>query len=75
MSFERPLAGASRSLAVLASVLSLWPQSGARPLAKPVIGKSTRYCNPLQLETSSRDGSPQGVSLGGCVATSPGQPW
>jgi hypothetical protein len=32
-----------RTLAVLASALSLWPQSGARPLAKPVIGKSTRY--------------------------------
>jgi len=52
------------TLAILAIPLSLWPQSGAPPLAKPVIGKSTRYCNPLPLEASSRDGSPQGVSLG-----------
>ena len=32
--------------------------------AAPVVGKSVRYCNPLPLETSSRDGSPQGVGLG-----------
>ena len=30
----------------------------------PVIGKSLRYCNPLPLEASSQDGSPQGISLG-----------
>jgi hypothetical protein len=30
----------------------------------PAVGKSKRYCNPLPLEASSRDGSPQGVSLG-----------
>ena len=64
MLFRRPLAGAFGALALLATTLSLWPQSGARGLAKPVIGKSTRYCNPLPLETSSRDGSAQGVSLG-----------
>jgi beta-xylosidase len=29
-----------------------------------VLGKSARHCNPLPLEASSRDGSPQGVSLG-----------
>jgi hypothetical protein len=52
------------ALAVLAIAVSLWPQSGPLSSAKPVIGKSIRYCNPLALETSSRDGSPQGVSLG-----------
>ena len=30
----------------------------------PVIGKSLRYCNPLSIETSSQNGSAQGVSLG-----------
>jgi hypothetical protein len=53
-----------RLLAVLATALSLWPQTGTRGPAKPVTGKSARYCNPLPLEASSRDGSPQGVSLG-----------
>jgi len=32
--------------------------------APPVLGKSLRYCNPLSLEASSQDGSPQGISLG-----------
>jgi hypothetical protein len=42
---------------------ALWSQTAARkPL--PVIGKSPRYCNPLPLEASSKDGTPQGVSLG-----------
>ena len=30
----------------------------------PVIGKDSRYVNPLNIEATSRDGSPQGVSLG-----------
>jgi xylan 1,4-beta-xylosidase len=30
----------------------------------PTVGKSSRYCNPLPIETSSRDGAPQGVNLG-----------
>ena len=30
----------------------------------PSKGKSLRYCNPLSIEASSRDGSPQGVNLG-----------
>jgi len=34
-----------------------------RPVA-PTTGKSPRYCNPLPIEATSRDGSPQGVSLG-----------
>jgi hypothetical protein len=43
---------------------ALWSQQPAARPAAPVIGKSARYCNPLPLEASSRDGSPQGVSLG-----------
>ena len=30
----------------------------------PVIGKSVRYCNPLPIETASKDGTPQGLNLG-----------
>jgi xylan 1,4-beta-xylosidase len=51
------------TLVVLGATLALWSQPASRPAA-PVVGKSLRYCNPLPLETSSRDGSPQGVSLG-----------
>jgi hypothetical protein len=47
--------------AVAAGVLVISAQG--RMLA-PVLGKSVRYCNPLPIEASSRDGSPQGVSLG-----------
>jgi xylan 1,4-beta-xylosidase len=32
--------------------------------AAPLVGTSLRYCNPLPIEASSRDGSPQGVNLG-----------
>jgi xylan 1,4-beta-xylosidase len=49
---------------VLAATLALGSRPAARPSAMAVVGKSPRYCNPLPLETSSRDGSPQGVSLG-----------
>ena len=41
----------------------LWPQAAPKPAA-PVVGKSARYCNPLPIEASSRDGSPQGIGLG-----------
>jgi hypothetical protein len=44
--------------------LLLWSQPPARPHTAAVVGKSARYCNPLPLEATSRDGSPQGVSLG-----------
>jgi hypothetical protein len=48
------------ALAALATALSLGaqtgPQTGARGLAKPVIGKATRCCNPLRLQASSRGG-------------------
>jgi xylan 1,4-beta-xylosidase len=46
----------------IATAAILWSQA-ARPVT-PAIGKSPRYCNPLPIEATSRDGSPQGVSLG-----------
>ena len=53
-------------IAVLAAALSLWAQQRTQPRTQstPVAGKSPRYINPLPIEASSRDGSPQGVSLG-----------
>jgi hypothetical protein len=50
--------GGFRACALLAAALSLAAQS------RPLIGKSARYINPLPLEASSRDGSPQGLGLG-----------
>jgi hypothetical protein len=38
-------------------------QTAAHHVA-PVVGKDSRYVNPLGIEATSRDGSPQGVSLG-----------
>ncbi|MEJ2145645.1 MAG: family 43 glycosylhydrolase [Acidobacteriota bacterium] len=49
--------------AVVCGALTLWSQPAASRPA-PVIGKAARYCNPLSLETSSKDGTPQGVNLG-----------
>jgi xylan 1,4-beta-xylosidase len=54
------------TLAALISTVAavgLHAQSAARRSA-PVIGKSLRYCNPLPIEASSQDGSPQGINLG-----------
>ena len=45
----------------LGAAALLWSQS-QKPA--PVAGKSPRYCNPLPIEATSRDGSPQGVNLG-----------
>jgi hypothetical protein len=52
------------AVVLLGASLTLWSQSSAHTAAAPTVGKSVRYCNPLSLETSSHDGSPQGVSLG-----------
>ena len=52
------------ALVVVGAALALWSQPAARSAAAPVIGKALRYCNPLNLQTSSTDGSAQGVSLG-----------
>lgn len=62
MSSARARAGITVALAV-AAACAVWAQSAARKPA-PVVGKSLRYCNPLPIETSSKDGSPSGVSLG-----------
>jgi xylan 1,4-beta-xylosidase len=53
-------------LACLASGTAtlLWSQAAAPRPPAPAIGKSLRYCNPLPIEASSRDGSPQGIGLG-----------
>jgi hypothetical protein len=53
----------SAALIVAFAAVGLHAQSGASKAAAQ-IGKSLRYCNPLPIEASSQDGSPQGVSLG-----------
>ncbi len=55
---------ATSALGVLGAGVALLAQTAAKTAAAPVIGKSLRYCNPLPLETSSKDGSPAGVGLG-----------
>ena len=50
------------SVCTLAAGLGALSAQGRPPA--PVLGTSLRYCNPLPIEASSRDGSPQGVHLG-----------
>ena len=64
LSSMRVLAAPVGALVMIGASWALWSQQPAARPAAPVIGKSARYCNPLPLEASSRDGSPQGVSLG-----------
>ena len=64
LSSIRVLAAPVGALVMIGASWPLWSQQPAARPAAPVIGKSARYCNPLPLEASSRDGSPQGVSLG-----------
>ena len=52
------------ALALFGTVCAMSSQSTAPRAVAPIVGKSARYCNPLPLEASSHDGSPQGVSLG-----------
>jgi xylan 1,4-beta-xylosidase len=52
------------AILVIGTAAMLWSQGAAPKPAPPQTGRSARYCNPLPIETSSRDGSPQGVSLG-----------
>ncbi len=64
-SFGSPIA--ARTLVVclvIGTAAMLWSQAAAPKPTAPVPGKSLRYCNPLPIEASSRDGSPQGISLG-----------
>jgi hypothetical protein len=60
----RSLVGAVLSTCALVFLATGWALQSQPGPRTPVPGKSARYCNPLPLETSSRDGSPQGVSLG-----------
>jgi len=64
LSSIRVLAAPVGALVIIGASWALWSQQPAARPAAPVIGRSARYCNPLPLEASSRDGSPQGVSLG-----------
>jgi xylan 1,4-beta-xylosidase len=64
LSSIRVLAAPVGALVIIGASWALWSQQPAARPAAPVVGKSARYCNPLPLEASSRDGSPQGVSLG-----------
>jgi xylan 1,4-beta-xylosidase len=48
---------------VLGAAAVVWCQTAQRKPA-PVVGKSLRYCNPLPIEATSKDGSAQGVNLG-----------
>jgi xylan 1,4-beta-xylosidase len=63
MSLNRSHVAVIGALAGVASGLALWSQPRP-PKPAPVIGRSARYCNPLPMEATSKDGSPQGVSLG-----------
>jgi len=54
---------------LLSALLALTASCGGkgpseREVPRPVPGESLRYCNPLSIEASSRDGSATGVSLG-----------
>ena len=53
-----------RPALVLVLVLFAASPRGDAQAPGPVVGRSIRYCNPLPIEASSRDGSPQGVGLG-----------
>lgn len=61
---RRMRAAARLALALCAMGAGFWALSAQGRTPAPVLGKSLRYCNPLSIEASSRDGSPQGVGLG-----------
>lgn len=64
MSFDSVVrTAAATGAAIVLCAASMLAQQAARQPG-PVIGKAARYINPLPIETSSRDGSPQGVHLG-----------
>jgi len=64
MSTSHRRVAVSLGLALIVGSASLGLRSAERAALVPVLGKSARYCNPLSIEASSRDGSPAGVSLG-----------
>jgi hypothetical protein len=51
-------------LALCAMAASTWQPAARGRTPDPVVGSSLRYCNPLPIESSAKDGSPRGVSLG-----------
>jgi hypothetical protein len=56
---------AARLIACLVALgAGAWALSAQARMPAPVLGTSLRYCNPLPIEASSRDGSPQGIGLG-----------
>ena len=55
---------AETTIGLCATFAGMWIVSAQGRVTTPVLGKSIRYCNPLPIEASSRDGSPQGVHLG-----------
>ncbi len=64
-SFRSPFAaGIPVACLVIGSAAMLWSQAATPKPTAPVVGRSLRYCNPLPIEASSRDGSPQGINLG-----------
>jgi xylan 1,4-beta-xylosidase len=61
---QRRRLAAGLVLGLCAAGAGAWVVSAQGRVGAPTLGKSLRYCNPLPIETSSRDGSPQGVNLG-----------
>ena len=62
------MGGGSVKKTILLAVFAGASASATPPVDRATMtsaaGKAGRYCNPLPIETSSRDGSPQGVNLG-----------
>jgi xylan 1,4-beta-xylosidase len=54
----------SMAVVVCAIAAGTWVASAQERATTPMPGRALRYCNPLPIEASSRDGSPQGVHLG-----------
>jgi xylan 1,4-beta-xylosidase len=61
---QRRRLAAGLFLGFCAAAAGVWVVSAQGRVGTPILGKSLRYCNPLPIEASSRDGSPQGVNLG-----------
>jgi xylan 1,4-beta-xylosidase len=51
-------------LGVIAAAAAAVATAQTRGATTPAPGRSPRYCNPLSIEASAPDGSPQGVNLG-----------
>jgi hypothetical protein len=60
---RRARLAAKTAIGLCTMAVGMWMVS-AQGRPAPALGKSLRYCNPLPIEASSRDGSPQGVNLG-----------